>query len=117
MSEASKPWYVRKNIHAEGTAYVRDEKDYDIAFCQTVKDAERIVEAVNSHDALVAAIKAPVWFRVDCSNKPFSELSYRVHIFKGVPQGSFAECQSLKYPMSVTFPAITILKATSLNGV
>ena len=80
MSEASKLWYVRKNIHADqsyfvcglraatylgGTAYVRDEKGYEIAFCQTVKDAERIVQAVNSREIYeealcrIAAIDGP----------------------------------------------------------
>ena len=60
MSEALKPWTVRKNIHAEGTAYVCDGDRREIAFCQTIADAERIAAAWNTRpteDALVAALK------------------------------------------------------------
>lgn len=58
MSETKlKPWCIRENIHAHGTAYVVDENAKELAFCQTVSDAERIVEAHNSQLEMYEALK------------------------------------------------------------
>jgi hypothetical protein len=52
-----KMWLIRENIHCSGTAYVLDEHAHEVAFCQTVSDAEMLCKLQADRDALLNALR------------------------------------------------------------
>ena len=49
-------WVTKPNIHSPGTAYVVDETGSEIAFCQTIEDAERIAKSEAERDTAIREV-------------------------------------------------------------